>query len=47
MLTGTHLVDLSPRLEAVALVTAAQQLQSLVHVVPGILDLMGHRNEDQ
>lgn len=36
---GTDLVDLSPGLEAVGLVSAAEQLQSLVHVVPGILDL--------
>lgn len=35
----TDLVDLGPRLEAVALVVAAQQQQRLVHVVPGVLDL--------
>lgn len=37
---GTDLIDLSPRLEVVALITTVQKLQSLVHMVSGILDLM-------
>lgn len=36
----TDLIDLSPCLEVVALIMAAQQLESLAHMVPGILDLM-------
>lgn len=41
----TDLVDLSPCLEVVALIMAAQQLESLVHMVPGILDLRDERNK--
>lgn len=40
----THLIDLSARLEAVALIMAAQQLERLGHVIPGILNLS---DEDQ
>lgn len=41
------LVDLGPCLEVVALVMAAQQLESLVHMVPGILDLMEEQTQDR
>lgn len=41
----TDLVDLSPCLEVVALIMAAQQLESLVHMVPGILDLRDERDK--
>lgn len=36
----TDLINLSPRLEVVAVIMAAQQLQSLGHMIPGILDLI-------
>lgn len=35
----TNLIDLSAGFEVVALITAAEQLKRLVHMVPRILDL--------
>lgn len=35
----TNLIDLSAGFEVIALITAAEQLKRLVHVVPRILDL--------
>ncbi len=41
----TDLIDLSPRLEVIALIVAAQQLEGLAHMVPGILDLTDDERE--
>lgn len=43
----TDLIDLSPRLEVVALVMAAQQQERLAHMVSGILDLMDEQRQDR
>lgn len=40
----THLIDLRARFEVVALIMAAQQLERLGHMIPGILNL---NDEDQ
>lgn len=44
-LSSTDLINFSSCFEAVALITAVQQLQSLIHVIPGILDLMENKRE--